>query len=141
MKGERIVRRTTADRKKGRTDWQRLGNMSDAEARRAAESDSDNPPWSEEHLRNARLVLPSSTGKVPLSIRLDREVIDYFKDRGPGYQSRMGAVLLSYVRSQEHAGAARAQRAPVRKRTSTKKSRTTTAKAAAKGKKKTGTTR
>jgi len=100
MKGERIVRRTLADRHKDRTDWARVRAMTEEEIDRGADTDRDNPPWTEEELRNAQLVLPSGESKVPLSIRLDREVIDYFKGQGPGYQSRIGAVLLSYVRSQ-----------------------------------------
>ena len=141
MRRERIMRRTPTDRKKGRTDWQRLQSMTEHEIERAAESDSDNPPWTEEELRNARLVLPSSEAKVPLSIRLDREVLDYFKDQGPGYQSRIGAVLLSYVRSQEDVQTKRTPRAPAIKRASGKNSRTTTAKGAAGTGKNTRTTR
>jgi uncharacterized protein (DUF4415 family) len=105
MKGERIVRRTLADRRKGKTDWKRLGNMTEEEIERNAESDPDNPPWTEEELANAQLVLRSSEPKVPVSIRLDREVVDYFKAQGPGYQSRIDAVLRVYVRSQKRKSA------------------------------------
>ncbi len=31
--------------------------------------------------------------KQPVSLRLDREVIDWFKQQGPGWQSRINAVL------------------------------------------------
>jgi uncharacterized protein (DUF4415 family) len=41
---------------------------------------------------------------VPVSIRLDAEVLDYFKAAGRGYQSRINAVLLGYVRSQQRRG-------------------------------------
>jgi len=133
MKNERTVRQTLADRKKGRTDWKRLRNMGEEEVERGALGDVDNPPWTADELNNARLVLRAHEAKVPLSIRLDREVIDYFKDQGPGYQSRIGAVLLSYVRSQEAAYTKETSRAAVKKR---KTSRTTTAKAAAKPKSK-----
>lgn len=110
MKRERIVRRTLQDRKKGRTDWERLRTMSEGEIESGASSDQDNPPWTEDELRNARLVLPANAPKVPLSIRLDREVLDFFKDQGPGYQSRIGAVLLSYVRSQKRETESRSRR-------------------------------
>jgi uncharacterized protein (DUF4415 family) len=101
MSAKRIVRRESNNSRKGKTDWERLRNMSEEEIDRGAESDPDNPPWTAEELRNARLVLPSQEVKVPVSIRLDREVLDYFKEQGPGYQSRIGAVLLSYVRTHE----------------------------------------
>ena len=141
MKGERIVRRTLADRKQGRTDWQRLRDMTEAEVDRGAQSDPDNPPWTEAELRNARLVLPAGEAKIPLSIRLDREVIDYFKAQGPGYQSRIGAVLLSYVRSQESGRAQRAARDSEKQRASTKRSQSTAAKRSAKASRKTDTKR
>src|SRR5688572_7559521 len=102
MKGERIVRRTQAERPKDRTDWARVRAMTEEEIERGAANDPDNPTWTEEELANARLVLPSTEPKVPVSIRLDREVVEYFKSQGPGYQSRIGAVLRAYVRSQKH---------------------------------------
>ncbi len=101
MKEKRIVRRTLADRTQDKTDWERLRRMTEEEIDQGAESDPDNPPWTDEELANAELVLPSGEAKVPVSIRLDREVIDYFKGQGPGYQSRIGAILRAYVRSQK----------------------------------------
>ena len=35
--------------------------------------------------------------KQQITLRLDPDVIDWFKRTGKGYQSRMGAVLRSYV--------------------------------------------
>jgi uncharacterized protein (DUF4415 family) len=73
--------------------------MSEAEVEAAARSDADSPPWTEEELRNAMLVMPEERGKVPISIRLDAEVLGYFREQGRGYQSRINAVLRAYVRS------------------------------------------
>lgn len=99
MSDERIVRRVAGDRREGRTDWDRVRRMTEAEVERNAREDPDNPPWTEEELANARLVLPPGGPKVPVSIRLDAEILDYFRGAGPGYQSRINAVLLAYVRS------------------------------------------
>jgi uncharacterized protein (DUF4415 family) len=99
MSEKRIVRYSPKDREEGRTDWERLRTMTVEEIERGAESDPDNPPWTEEELAAAELLMPSEAAKVPLSIRLDQEVVEYFKEQGPGYQSRMNAVLLGYVRS------------------------------------------
>jgi uncharacterized protein (DUF4415 family) len=38
--------------------------------------------------------------KVHLSMRLDDEIVDYFKRDGRGYQSRINAVLRAYVQAQ-----------------------------------------
>jgi uncharacterized protein (DUF4415 family) len=35
--------------------------------------------------------------KQPISLRVDRDVLAWFKDQGPRYQSRINAVLRSYV--------------------------------------------
>ncbi|NOT09368.1 MAG: BrnA antitoxin family protein [Gemmatimonadales bacterium] len=43
----------------------------------------------------AKLVLPIS--KQAVSLRVDRDVLDWFKKQGPRYQSRMNAVLRSYM--------------------------------------------
>lgn len=36
--------------------------------------------------------------KKAISIRVDEDVLDFFKQEGAGYQRRMNAVLRSYVR-------------------------------------------
>jgi uncharacterized protein (DUF4415 family) len=35
--------------------------------------------------------------KQPISLRVDRDVLAWFKAQGPKYQSRINAVLRSYV--------------------------------------------
>jgi uncharacterized protein (DUF4415 family) len=69
--------------------------MSDEEVERRAAADPDAgviPPgfWD-----NAKLLLPET--KRQITLRLDPEVIRWFRRSGKGYQSRMGAVLKSYV--------------------------------------------
>ena len=68
--------------------------MSDAEAKRRAAADPDAgiipPGWD-----NAKVLLPEN--KQQITLRLDPEVIRFFKRTGKGYQSRMSAVLRSYV--------------------------------------------
>jgi uncharacterized protein (DUF4415 family) len=101
MSEERIVKRTLQNRRRGQTDWAVVDALSEQEIEANAAADADNPPWTEEELAAARLVLPGDRAKVPVSIRLDPEVLDYFKEEGRGYQSRINAVLLGYVRSQQ----------------------------------------
>jgi uncharacterized protein (DUF4415 family) len=101
MSEQHITRRTLADRRRGSTDWDRLRAMTEEEIEANAAADPDNPAWTDAELQAADLVLPSEEPKVPVSIRLDSEVLDYFKQAGRGYQSRINAVLLGYVRSQQ----------------------------------------
>jgi len=35
-------------------------------------------------------------GKASISLRIDRDVLEWFKAKGPGYQTRMNAVLRAF---------------------------------------------
>jgi len=41
--------------------------------------------------------LREQTRKKLISLRVDPAVLDYFKSQGPGYQTRMNAVLAAYM--------------------------------------------
>ena len=36
--------------------------------------------------------------KEPVTVRLDQEIVDFFRSGGPGWQTRMNAALAEYVR-------------------------------------------
>ncbi len=50
-----------------------------------------------EFWKDANVVFPAA--KKAVTIRLDGDVLDWFKKGGKGYQSRMNAVLRSYMES------------------------------------------
>jgi uncharacterized protein (DUF4415 family) len=56
---------------------------------------SDIPELDEAFFRNARLVMP--VGKRQVTLRIDADVLDWFRAQGKGYQSRMNAVLRAYA--------------------------------------------
>ncbi len=45
----------------------------------------------------ARKGLPKAARKAAISLRVDPEVLDWFKVQGPGYQTRINAVLRAYM--------------------------------------------
>ena len=45
----------------------------------------------------ARKGLPKTARKAPISLRVDPEVLDWFKAQGPGYQTRINAVLRAFM--------------------------------------------
>ena len=99
MSEERIIRRTRSLLTSGKTDWKRLDALTDREIEEAIASDPDAAPLlDEEWFRTAKLVMPPR--KVPVSMRIDREVLDWFRQAGRGYLSRMHAVLRAYVAAQ-----------------------------------------
>jgi len=92
-----IVKRTHKSRR-SKSDWARVDALSDREIENAVKSDPDAAPLlDKEWFRTAELALPER--KVPISLRMDREVVEWFKASGRRYQSRMNAVLKAYVRA------------------------------------------
>jgi uncharacterized protein (DUF4415 family) len=90
-------------RHKDRTDWKRVRKLTDEDIERAVASDPDAAPIMDEAWwRAARVVLPMP--KVPVSVRLDRDVLDWFKHQGPRYQSRINAVLRAFMEAHRRAG-------------------------------------
>jgi uncharacterized protein (DUF4415 family) len=56
------------------------------------------PPAVEEIVRDiVRQGLPAAPRKAAVSLRLDADVLDWFKTRGAGYQTRINAVLRAYM--------------------------------------------
>jgi uncharacterized protein (DUF4415 family) len=84
------------ERRPGATDLDRIAALSDAEIADAVARDPDAAPLDIDWSR-AEVAVPPR--KVPVSIRLDADVLDYFKHEGAGYQRRINAVLRSYVRA------------------------------------------
>lgn len=81
-----------------RTNLALVRAKSEAELAKDIETDPDfrNEPanWYEA----AEAVMPAP--KRPLSLRLDVDVVDWFRDQGPGYQTRINAVLRAFVTQQ-----------------------------------------
>ena len=55
-----------------------------------------------EFWKNAKVVFPKP--KKAVTIRIDGDVLDWFRKGGKGYQSRINAVLRSYMESLETEG-------------------------------------
>jgi uncharacterized protein (DUF4415 family) len=102
MKGTRTIVRTRASAKRGKTDWARVRAMTDEEIEAAARSDPDAQPTDAEFWKGAKLVMPER--KQPVTLRLDKDVLEWFKAQGSRYQSRMNAVLRSYMQARRKAG-------------------------------------
>ena len=99
-KNERIVRYTAAEleemRRRGEdlTDYARLDAMTEEELEASIDKDEEGEfDWS-----TARVGIPQP--KQQLTVRFDRDVVEWFKAQGAGYQTRMNAVLRSFVEAQ-----------------------------------------
>jgi uncharacterized protein (DUF4415 family) len=70
-------------------------SMSDAEVEARAMADLDAGAIPASFWEKAQIVEPEGTEQITL--RLPRRVVGHFKSTGKGYQSRISAVLASYV--------------------------------------------
>ena len=79
---------------KSRTDWARLR----ATSSRDIALTSEHPESSTKHI--VRGILRQGLKPVPpkaaISLRVDVDVLDWFKAQGPGYQTRMNAILRAF---------------------------------------------
>ena len=99
---QRPARGKTATPKKGgkpgsrsRTDWARVDATSDADIAEQVGRNADEIEFTDAMLSASRWVMPVK--KVPISFRVDPDVLAFFRAGGDGYQSRMNAVLRGYM--------------------------------------------
>ncbi|HKZ85927.1 MAG TPA: BrnA antitoxin family protein [Anaerolineae bacterium] len=87
-----MKKRTTSS--KSRTDWARLDAMQDEDI-----DLSDNPELTPEMFARAvvRQGLKPAPNKAQLTLRLDSDVLAWFKAQGRGYQTRINALLRAYM--------------------------------------------
>lgn len=78
---------------RGRADLSKLRRMTEAEIRRTAPPELADLP--EDFWDDGEVVTPVS--KQAISLRVDVDVLDWFKQTGPRYQTRINAVLRSYM--------------------------------------------
>jgi len=97
---ERITRRTLGG-PIAKKNWSQFDSIKDEEIAEAVKNDPDAAHLIDESwLEGAQVILGDS--KVPVTIRLDRDVVNFFKSAGSGYQTRINAVLRSFMEHQQH---------------------------------------
>jgi uncharacterized protein (DUF4415 family) len=83
----------------GRTDWQRVARATEAELGAAIATDPDDPgndPAFWEHVRPVHPV-----GKERVTMRLDTDLLAWFRRHGRGYQTMINAVLRGYYEARK----------------------------------------
>jgi uncharacterized protein (DUF4415 family) len=93
---ERITRVTAEEARRlpDMTDYARLDAMTDEDIAKAVAEDPDAAPLDTDWTK-ARLVLPP--GKDNVTLRVDRDVLAWFRATGKGFHTRMNAVLRAYM--------------------------------------------
>lgn len=101
--------RAMRERGETETDWARLEAMTDADIEAAI---ADDPDWQgfpppEEWAKHAIIGIPEplpKEGKKQVTLRLDPDILAHFKAEGRGWQTRINAVLKSYVEAEKRRG-------------------------------------
>ena len=100
QKSDNIVRYTDSEldamlaRGEDRSDLDRVRALTEEELEASIDREEEGEvDWS-----SLQVGLPEP--KRQLTLRLDADVVEWFRSRGPGYQTRMNAVLRSYVEAQ-----------------------------------------
>lgn len=77
-----------------RTDWPRVRGLKD----RSIKTSSEHPEAAVKHIVRGivRQGLKPINPKASISLRVDADVLEWFKSKGPGYQTRINAVLRAF---------------------------------------------
>jgi uncharacterized protein (DUF4415 family) len=100
-----IVRATAEEiramvaRGESRSDWEASQRMSQVEVERLADEDDGALPEGWE----STVIVGLPPRKEPVHIRLDADVLAWFRAHGRGYQTRINAVLRSFVQARQGA--------------------------------------
>jgi len=81
-------------KRQSKTNWKYIDALSDEEI-----DYSEIPELGDDFFKNAVLRMPES--KAIVTIRLDRDVLDWFKKQGRGYQTRINTLLKTYMKAQQ----------------------------------------
>jgi uncharacterized protein (DUF4415 family) len=93
------MKRVSSSRKSA-SDLRRVAALKDSEV----VIDEDAPAWSPEMFARAVIKrgLSAPRAKTLLSLRVDSDVVEWFRAQGRGYQSRMNALLRAYMDAHRH---------------------------------------
>jgi uncharacterized protein (DUF4415 family) len=86
------VRKRNSKSKSG-TDWAKVDAMPDD-----AIDYSEIPELDADFFKNAVWKMPDP--KASITLRVDRDVLEWFKQQGPRYQTRINALMRAYMESQ-----------------------------------------
>ncbi len=81
------------------SDWARVDAFTDEELTANALSDPDNPPLDDDFFKNAKrmnLKQFMRSRKKQVTLRLDADLVEWFRSQGRGYQTRINPVLRAY---------------------------------------------
>lgn len=86
-----------------KTDWAKVDAMTEEELEASIAADPDDVHEELDWSKAIKGLPPLPPFKKHINIRVDADVLDWFKATGRGYQTRMNNVLRAYVESRKRA--------------------------------------
>jgi uncharacterized protein (DUF4415 family) len=101
MNNEDTIHVTLEELRQRRTysDGRRIAATTEADIERQIAEDPDLQGFDD--IDWSKAVFVDAPAKQPISIRLDADILDFFKSKGSGYQSRINRVLRHYMDSMQ----------------------------------------
>lgn len=82
-------------KKRSKTNWKKVDALRDKDI-----DYSDIPELRQDFFKQAMLKMPER--KITVTIRLDKNVLEWFKSRGRGYQTRINLLLKAYMEAHKN---------------------------------------
>ena len=93
---------TRVQKRETKTDWVRVNAMTEEDIERNALEENRRLGIPDDWYKDAYAVYPVEKDRI--TIRVDRDVLEYFRTQGKGYQSRMNAVLRAFMAAELRSG-------------------------------------
>ena len=84
--------------KKSQTDWKRVDALKDQDIDLKEVPEISPEAFSRGVVRKGLKVIPR---KTQLTLRVDTEVLEWYRMQGPGYQTKINALLRAYMEAHE----------------------------------------
>lgn len=108
---ENIVRYSAEEisKMKGDTNWERVDSITDEELEEMVKNDPDDVYLEDEESVKGRFFRKGEWArqfeepkkKKQITLRLDEDVLTYFRDTGKGYQTRINNALRAFIKAKE----------------------------------------
>lgn len=99
---QKIAEQAAKKPRKIHSDLSRVKEFTDEKIAADVAADPDAAPLLEEWPEDAVIFIPQK--KIPISLRIDADTLEFFKQHGKGYLSLINAVLHAYAKRHRKVG-------------------------------------
>ncbi len=107
----KIIRKTLEEIRNtpDKTDWKKFDSITDEQLEEMVKNDPDDVYLTDEELQNGQWFdkgewvkqYAEPKKKAQITLRLDQDVLEYFRQTGRGYQTRMNNALRAFIKARK----------------------------------------